>query len=350
MSMRQIESSNKMYLECYEIEGGPYIYAEALDDPAFERARLAALWEAFLVGRLEKFAPGQNGCRIEPVFEELNGGSPRAVGFVVEVATSDLGVHRVAFEVNHFRGRARSIASELLSQGRISKGSTLLYGLSACPRGDHDAGREPPLFTLDRPTADVAILPGDRDALGPEEPWDSPRAEDLPVLFHRRVILDAVAEAGAAPDSEIGGFLLGHLRRDAVSRHPFLEVTSLVPAENTAATATSLTFTPDSWSHVRRLIDLRGEGEILVGWMHSHPFRFCAECPIPATQECIAKILFFSRDDEFLMETAFPLPFMVGLLAAVEPRLPAALGHPSVRLFGWNKGAIEARGFHVVGP
>jgi proteasome lid subunit RPN8/RPN11 len=350
MSTKQIESSTKMYLECYEVEDGPYIYAEPLDDPAFERARLSALWEAFLADRLETFAPGQNGCRIEPVFEELNGGSPRAVGFVVEVSTSDDDIHRVAFEVNHIRGRARSIASELLRQGRISTGSTLLYGLSACPRGDDDARRERPLFTLDRPTADIAILPGSRAALAPEEPWDSPRADDLPVLVHRQVIVDAAAEAGAAPDHEIGGFLLGHLRRDAVSRQPFLEVTNLVPAQNTAATASSLTFTPDSWSHVRRLIDLRGDGEILVGWMHSHPFRFCAECPIPAPEECIAKILFFSRDDEFLMETAFPLPYMVGLLAAVEPRLPAALGHPSVRLFGWEKGAIRARGFHVVGP
>ena len=68
MSTQHIELSAKMYLECYEVEGGPYIHAEPLDDSAFERARLAALWEAFLSGRLEKFAPGQNGCRIEPVF------------------------------------------------------------------------------------------------------------------------------------------------------------------------------------------------------------------------------------------------------------------------------------------
>ena len=282
--------------------------------------------------------------------EELNGGSPRAVGFVVEVSTSDDGIHRAAFEVNHFRSRARSIASELLRQGRISKGSTLLYGLSACPRSEAGADRNPPLFTLDQPTAEVAIRPGFRDALGPEDTWDSPRPADIPVIVHRQVIVDALAEAGAAAEHEIGGFLLGHLRRDTASRQVFLEVTELVPAQNTTATATSLTFTPDSWSHVRRLIDLRGQGEILVGWMHSHPFRFCAECAVPATEECIAKILFFSRDDEFLMETAFPLPFMDGLLAAVEPRLPAALGHPSVRLFGWDKGAIRARGFHVVGP
>jgi hypothetical protein len=60
------------------------------------------------------------------------------------------------------------------------------------------------------------------------------------------------------------------------------------------------------------------------------------------------KVLFYSSDDEFLMELSFARPFMVGLLAAVEPRLETALGHAPVKLFGWNRGRIEARGFEVI--
>ena len=46
-------------------------------------------------------------------------------------------------------------------------------------------------------------------------------------------------------------------------------------------------------------------GEIFAGWVHSHPFRFCKDCPLPAPAECIAKVLFYSQDDEFLMELSF---------------------------------------------
>jgi hypothetical protein len=94
-------------------------------------------------------------------------------------------------------------------------------------------------------------------------------------------------------------------------------------------------------------MELRGEGEIIVGWVHSHPFRFCAECPLPTPPECIRKVLFYSDDDEFLMELSFPRPFMVGLLTALEPRLEPVLDHLPVRLYGWRQGEITARGFHV---
>jgi len=67
---------------------------------------------------------------------------------------------------------------------------------------------------------------------------------------------------------------------------------------------------------------------------------------VPA--ECVGKVMFYSNEDEFLMETSFARPFMVGLLAAVEPRLETVLGHPPVKLYGWKKGIIESRGFEVI--
>jgi hypothetical protein len=142
--------------------------------------------------------------------------------------------------------------------------------------------------------------------------------------------------------------LLGHLRRDERDNELFLEVTCFVPAEQTEQTEASVTFTHATWSRVREVVEWRGAGEIFVGWVHSHPFRFCAECPLPVPEECIAKVLFYSTDDEFLMESSFPRPFMVGLLTAVEPRLETALGHLPVRLYGWRHGLIEQRGFEVI--
>jgi hypothetical protein len=120
-----------------------------------------------------------------------------------------------------------------------------------------------------------------------------------------------------------------------------------VPSQGTTATEVSVTFTHQTWARVREVVELRGEGELIVGWVHSHPFRLCADCPSPVPAECRDKVLFYSGDDEFLMDTAFARPFMVGLLTAVEPRLEVA-GRPPVKLFGWRDGVIVARGFEVI--
>src|SRR5262249_11486989 len=160
-----------------------------------------------------------------------------------------------------------------------------------------------------------------------------------PVLAPRHVLEEAVAEARQAPDREVGGVLLGHLCRDRDDGALYLEVTCAVPCEETRATEGSVTFTHPTGARVPEVgglarggevVELRGEGELIVGWVHSHPFLLCAECPRPVPAECQAKVLFYSSDDEFLMETAFARPFMVGLLTAVEPRL----GELPVKLFG----------------
>jgi proteasome lid subunit RPN8/RPN11 len=348
MLARNPESSHKMFLEFYETDGGPPIHEESLGDADFDRARLAANWAGYQSGLLPAYAPGTAPCHVKPIFVDPDGGSPRATGFVVELTTAGGDVHRVAFTLEHFRIRARRTALELVRLGRLTGVNSLLYTLAASPTENGDTLTEGSLFTLEEAIADVMIRPASRESLGLEEACDSPGADDFPVLIRRHVIDEAMTLAEGAPDRETGGFLLGHLGFDGKTRRPFLEVTELIAAQNTESSTTSLTFTAESWAHVRRLIEIRGAGEILTGWMHSHPFRFCAECPIPAPGECVAKILFFSRDDEFLMEAAFPQPYMVGLLAGVEPRLEAAIGHKPVRLFGWDRGVVRARGFHLI--
>jgi hypothetical protein len=88
--------------------------------------------------------------------------------------------------------------------------------------------------------------------------------------------------------------------------------------------------------------------EFVVGWHHSHPFRFCQQCPLPTPPECIAKVMFYSVDDLQVMATTFHQPFHVGLLTALEPRLEAALGHLPAKLFGWRNGEVVGRGFEVI--
>ena len=95
--------------------------------------------DGFWTGRFPDYDPGRDTCRIEPVFADPDGGSPRAVGFVIEIATAAGDVHRLGFEVGHFHGRARRTAQELVQQGRVADGTKLLYGLAACPVGNGEA-------------------------------------------------------------------------------------------------------------------------------------------------------------------------------------------------------------------
>src|SRR5947209_3467251 len=111
------EPSYKMHLEFYQTDGGTYIHEEPLHEADFERARLAACWDGFWTGRFPDYEPGKDSCRIEPVFADPDGGSPRAVGFFVAISTVEGDVHRVAFEVGHFQRRARRTASELVQLG-----------------------------------------------------------------------------------------------------------------------------------------------------------------------------------------------------------------------------------------
>ncbi len=204
-------------------------------------------------------------------------------------------------------------------------------------------------ISLEAARQNTSIVTRSRRDFGPAEAWDMPNDSDLPVLLEWNVLEEAVEEARADPDREIAGFLLGHVVQDQESNEVFVVVTGLASASgSTEACGTSVTYTPASFALVRDMIKLRAAGESVIGWYHSHPFKLCAECPLPTPPECIAKVLFYSQDDIHLMETTFEQPYMFGLLAAVEPRIEEAIGHLPVKLYGWRDGEIRERGFEVV--
>lgn len=306
-----------------------------------------AFFDALRRSRFTEYEPPFASIRIEPRFAR-EADSPRIAAFTVVLPTPDGGEHAVEFRSDFFNDRAEAIVAELVASGQAAAGSLLFYQLAAYLDDGERLASTRPGITLETAEPAIPIRPGSRRALGEGVPWDNPQTEDLPVLIPRRVLEEAVDEARGTPEREVGGILLGHLRRDTETGDLFLEVTAHVPAEASEATGTSVTFTPETFARAREVIALRGEGEVFVGWVHSHPFRFCAECPTPTPAECIAKVLFFSPEDHFLMRLAFPRPFMVGLQTAVEPRLEPALGHLPVRLYGWRNGEVVARGFEVI--
>lgn len=310
--------------------------------PAIE----TAFFDALRQGRFTEYELPQAGVRIEPRFAR-EADSPRVAAFSVVLPTPDGGEHAVEFHSRFFNDRAEAIVAELVTGGQAEAGSLLFYQLAAYLDDGERSAPARPGISLEAAEPVIPIRAGSRRSLGETASWDDLRADDFPVLIPRRVLEEALDEARSTPEQEVGGILLGHLRRDTETGELFLEVTAHVLAEASEATGTSVTFTPETFARARAVITLRGEGEIFVGWAHSHPFRFCAECPVSPPPECVAKVLFFSPEDHFLMRLAFPRPFMVGLQTTVEPRLEQALGHLPVRLYGWRAGKVEARGFEV---
>lgn len=336
-------------LEICNDEGTP-LKGRRLVRPDFERAVHDVYFDAFRAGRLSEYAPSTERARIVPRF--LAEESPQARGFRVEITDAQGKTLGKDFGLGYFKSRAQTLLAEVATQQALAEDATPRYQLLALVDERVPAPARSG-FQWGAASVRVPVRVGNKPST---TAWDTPSRQDVPVVWRRSLLDEAVAEAARHPGQEIGGLLLGHLRQTPNhGERPgevFVEVTCLVPGEGTTeATASSVTFTPDTFAKARELIGLRARSgadpEIIVGWHHSHPFRVCDECPLPIPPECIAKILFYSLDDLQLMESTFSEPFMVGLLSAVEPRLEAVLGHAPVRLFGWRHGEILARGFEV---
>src|SRR5262245_5129874 len=325
----------RMRLEFLPLDGGPSVLELPLGEQDFARAVETAFFNGLRRGKFSEYRLPHNGVRIEPRFNPRRN-SAHAIGFTVVLPVPDGGEHRVDFEAMFLKSHAQRLLIDRILSGEV-EADTLQFRLAAY------LDEAPPRMTgvgltLEPDEPQVPILTVSRKALGKRSAWDAPVPDDLPVLIPRPVLEEALEEAKQASDREVGGFLLGHLCRDDQSGELFLRITCHVPAEGTEATGTSVTFTADTWGRARTVVEWRGEGEIFAGWVHSHPFHFCAECPNPPRPDCAGKVLFFSPEDHFLMEVTFAQPFMVALQTAVEPRLEQVLRHLPVRLYGWRDG------------
>ena len=334
-------------LEFFDDQRRP-VHELALTPADFARAVEAAFFDGLRKGVYPEYDLPLGRERVVPHFDESETDSPQARGFDVILPAPAGGEHRAWFASTFFAARALRIGADLVREGKLPEKGRLLYRLAAYLDAVEEKPRRGLRIALEPASVAVPLRTASRRDLGVAEAWDDPSPDDFPVVIPRRVIEEAVEEAKQAPEREVGGVLLGHLCRDRENGEVFLRVTCQVPAEQTEATTTSVTFTAATWARVREVLELRGEGEVFAGWVHSHPFRFCAECPLPTPQECVDKVLFYSTDDEFLMELSFARPFMVGLLTAVESKLERKLGHAPVRLYGWKDGEIEPRGFDVI--
>jgi hypothetical protein len=258
---------------------------------------------------------------------------PHSSGFSADFVTA-----------RYFADIARETATGLLTTGRLAAGERVMYRTAAFEAFvDAKAARPLRFETAERVQppvlkhADLTGLLSDAVLCG------EPHADDVEVVIPGQTLQEAVALTKAAPATEIGGILIGHLHRDPSGGDLCVEVTAQIAARHTLGSAVKLTFTSETWTDVRRAIALRARGELMLGWWHSHCAReWCKACPTDRQALCPLATGFLSADDRTLHRTMFPSAFSLALVVT-----NAITGIES-KLFGWRSGVLEPRGFRLV--
>lgn len=232
----------------------------------------------------------------------------------------------------------------LVRDGVLADGETVLPRVRALVASDGRAaddatpghGVEP--LPVDLSLRDAALAP----LLARTTVCDAQLAErDVPVLLPATVLDEIVAAARVTPDLESGGFLLGHLHRDASVPECFVEVTARIAARHVVAERLKLTFTPATWAAADADTAARGRGERIVGWHHFHPW-WCRSCPAERRPSCALDPGAFSSDDVRLHQL-FALPCATALLSYERP--DGTIAHA---LHGWRRGVVVPRGYHRI--
>lgn len=123
--------------------------------------------------------------------------------------------------------------------------------------------------------------------------------------------------------NELGGVMTGDYCINDESEK-FIKIDGFIPALHTQASASRLTFTHDTWSHINTELETRFSGKKILGWYHSHP----------------GHTVFFSNYDVFIQENFFNMEYMV-----------AYVFDPTIKergFFFWKENkTVKAKGFYI---
>lgn len=337
-------------------EDGAAVGQAALDvdwEPAAEWTRLQAIR-----GGLSIVAGFRSGCIVEPIWHRRRG-APYVHGFRARLADAGTATVVEEFGIGYFSELAAVASTEAADESRLAHGGPYRYAVTALPRprpaAPADAGdasrADGSASTAGSGLRATSLAPAVRLRRGSlSSLLDGSRQEgasqpgDLPVFVPARVLAEAAEITVAAGPVETGGILIGHLWQDASIPEAFVQVTAQLPARHVEADATRLAFRSDTWTEVRSAIALRDRNEVMLGWWHSHPvYEWCKSCPPERQRRCPLAHDFFSAHDRALHRTVFPRAWSSALVMS----RPAA-GPPIASLFGWRRGSLEARGFHLL--
>jgi len=299
-------------------------------EPAIEWTRFLALRRGAGEARQE--------AEVEPIWHGVQG-PPYVQGFHVRLGSEA----PASFPLAYFAADARTLAAGLIKAGKLAREDAYYFQPLAYRRSASEPSRSS--FVTEDVTPAVEI---DEVALDALRAGASSRGlvdgAEMPAFFPESVIQEVKSLAAIGGAVETGGVLLGRLGRDKVSGDVAAFVTAQVHARHARSDATSLHFTADTWTEVRQAMDLRGKGELLLGWWHSHPVAaWCRGCPEQSQRSCTLARDFYSEHDRALHRTVFPRAYSLGLVVNA-----VGYGELTLSLFGWKEGILHPRGFHVM--
>ena len=334
-----MNSAYRFALEMFDSHGTPLAQETVAVDllPAEEWARFMAL----RAGVPEAAGAGAQAS-LQPIWH-LERGQPYTEGFSIRLETADHHEAESSFTALYFGERAQEISSRLVERDLLQPGATYRFIIAAYP-GEEEAEPAPVGFCTEEVSPDLPLRDGRlRDRMRDARPRDEVVDGDHPVFIPRQVLDETAALARAAGSVEIGGILVGHMYRDAGAREVFAVVSAQIPAVHAQGDRASLKFTPESWTHVQGVIDLRARDELMLGWYHSHPVHaWCAGCPIERRRRCALSQGFFSAHDRSLHRTVFSRSWGVALVVN-----DIGEGGTTHSLFGWRHGLLQTRGFYL---
>lgn len=146
--------------------------------------------------------------------------------------------------------------------------------------------------------------------------------DDIKVYIKQDVYKDLEKYAVSDTDHELGTILIGSYAEELGKMHVI--ISNYILANYTDASASTLTFTHDTWDYVHKEHDEKYPDKKIVGWQHTHP----------------GYGIFLSNYDMFIQENFFNLPFQVAYVIDPVQHLRG--------FFQWKNSKIEKlKGFYI---
>lgn len=146
--------------------------------------------------------------------------------------------------------------------------------------------------------------------------------DDVKVYIHQDVYKKMEKYASSDTAHELGTIMIGEYSEDMGKMH--VVISEFIYAKYTDASASTLTFTHETWDYVHREHDEKFPDKKIIGWQHTHP----------------GYGIFLSNYDMFIQENFFNLPFQVAYVIDPVQHLRG--------FFQWKNGKVEKlKGFYI---
>ena len=146
--------------------------------------------------------------------------------------------------------------------------------------------------------------------------------DDVKVYIKQDVYKALEEYAASDVNHELGTIILGQYSEEMGKMHVI--ISDFILAKYTDASASTLTFTHETWDYVHKEHDEKYPDKKIVGWQHTHP----------------GYGIFLSNYDMFIQENFFNIPFQVAYVIDPVQHLRG--------FFQWKGGKVEKlKGFYI---